>query len=231
MSEDTTEEIEPTAAYQEDSGMYKKGWENGREAAFSDAKHAAEVSNAKNLEDAYKRGWKNGSLNKDPLSQDYIPEKGDPQWIAIGHMGDHPHGPYLCLLENSEDASEPFHVEERYFTYNSEHRSTFESTEAGKDVVAFMVPRFYPSMKATRERDLQRTIYILRRQLKDAQEERDVYFKTSEEISKATEKSHDVLEDLHKWLESERDDWGCTNKDRTNPFMRTMGKIQDLSTP
>ena len=81
-------------------------------------------------------------------------------------------------------------------------------------------------------------------QLKDAQEERDVYFKTSEEINKAKEKAHDKIEklesravdtnevfnDLDKWLEDERDDWGCTDKDRTNPFMRTMSKVQELAT-
>ena len=107
-------------------------------------------------------------------SQDYIPEKGDPQWVAIEHMGEHPHGLYLCLLKNSDKASEPFHVEERYFTYNSEHRSTFESAEKARGVVAFMVPRFYPSFGKSRERDLQRTIDVLRRQLKDVTEAKEL---------------------------------------------------------
>ena len=36
------------------------------------------------------------------------------------------------------------------------------------------------------------------------------------------------LNKLRVWLENERDDWGSTNKDRTNPFMRTLSKIGEL---
>ena len=167
MAQESLKELGPATTYPEDSDMYTKGYENGKIATHSDALHAAEVANAKREADAYTKGWKNGHLDKDPLSQNYKAPKGSIEWLAIEHMHEHVHGLYLCLIENSDDASEPHHVEERYFTYNSKHESTFQNAREAKGVVAFLVPRFYSSGSDTRVKDLQRDNKHLRRQLKD----------------------------------------------------------------
>jgi len=65
-------------------------------------------------------------------------------WQPIVTMAGHSHGLYLCLIKCKQDGH---YVAERYFTYSdySEgRRATFESDEQAKDVVAFMIPRFFP---------------------------------------------------------------------------------------
>ena len=62
-------------------------------------------------------------------------------WIPIDQMHEHVHGLYLCLIESK--SGERYCVQERYFTYTKENEASFQSKSDAKDVIAFLVPRFY----------------------------------------------------------------------------------------
>ncbi len=67
-------------------------------------------------------------------------------WRPIKEMKDHVHGLYLCLIKLGDHGDvDDYSVQERYFTYNDKHESTFQDDEDAEGVVSFMVPRFYPS--------------------------------------------------------------------------------------
>lgn len=78
-------------------------------------------------------------------------------WIPISEMKKHVHGLYLCLIHDEGEGKncDDFSIEERYFTYNKAHESTFQSTKEATGVIAFMTPRYY-GYSTGREKELQK---------------------------------------------------------------------------
>jgi hypothetical protein len=99
-------------------------------------------------------------------------------WRPVSEMGNnHPHGLYLCLLQTGDPKTiDGYCVEERYFTYNKEHKAVFQSAAEGANVIAFLVPRFYNhylGADETREELLQKEVIQLRMQIKKLKEEKE----------------------------------------------------------
>ena len=90
-------------------------------------------------------------------------ERVSNQWQPIIAMPSHPHGEYLCLIRS--DCSEGYYLQERYFTYDENHKSSLSDKDA-KNVVAFMIPRPHLSYRDEALRAILKKITGIKKQSK-----------------------------------------------------------------
>tara|TARA_R110002020_G_scaffold213427_1_gene420192 strand:- start:2067 stop:2408 length:342 start_codon:yes stop_codon:yes gene_type:complete len=87
----------------------------------------------------------------------------DIQWQPIVTMVNHPHGCYLCLVKS--ECSEGYYLDEKYFEYDENHRSSLSDEEA-KGVVAFLIPRVHLQYRDDAIKSILRKIEGIKKQSK-----------------------------------------------------------------